>query len=75
MESARGTLPQSPDPEWQGIIDFWKSVRLWENAGETTWEELDAIEFEVARCREKRDLAKARRLTARAIFLTEFGGG
>lgn len=53
------------------IIEFWNSLRCDDNPGSATWEDLETIEREVTDCLagEPRDVLKASRLTAKAMFL------
>ena len=61
-----------PDPE-EAIKAFWASLEEGGDAGCTTWEVLDPIRDKVTEClaQSPPDIARASRLTALAIALTE----
>jgi hypothetical protein len=66
-----------PDPDLsdqqriQAIVDFWQLLYLGEDSGETTWEELDALQVQVtdALASKPPKVTRAESLTAYAAAL------
>jgi hypothetical protein len=67
----------SPKPDHPGrgrvqhIAEFWNRLRVCEEIGRTSWEELEPLEREVTEClsREPPDIDRADSLTAKAMLL------
>ncbi|BBO34203.1 hypothetical protein [Lacipirellula parvula] len=54
------------------IVAFWGWLRVGDDPGQTSWEELDSLEREVTECLQSgtpADISRAESLTAQASFL------
>ena len=53
------------------MVDWWNDLRVCDDSGATTWEELDGLEREVTDCLAKKppDANRAEALTAYAMLL------
>ncbi len=53
------------------IVDWWNDLRVCDDSGATTWEELDGLEREVTDCLAKKppDVNRVEALTAYAMLL------
>jgi hypothetical protein len=68
----RNAAPVVSDRNWPRVefmLDFWHQLRVSDNTGLTTWEELVGLERNVVDCLAKGDLGKAESFTARAMLL------
>jgi hypothetical protein len=68
----RKPVPDKSDSSWarqEAIADFWIQLRISDETGMTTWEELVPLERLVYECLSQSDLAKAESLTAKAMHL------
>lgn len=60
-------------PEQTVIVEFWNGIRVCEELGETTWEELEPLERRTTECLHKvpPDIVGARNATAKALDLLQ----
>jgi hypothetical protein len=68
------SLPDEPETETfriQRIVDWWNELRVTDETGATTWEELGEFERQVTDClaMRPRDISRAESLTANAMLL------
>lgn len=72
MIHGRKLLLEESESSWsrvEFIIDFWSQLRISDDTGMTTWEELGPLERAVTDSLARSDLAKAESLTAQAMLL------
>ncbi len=53
------------------IVAFWNALRVGDDPGQTSWEELESLECEVTECLQRgtpADISRAESLTAQAKF-------
>jgi hypothetical protein len=65
-------LPEESESSWcrvEFILDFWNQLRISDDTGMTTWDELVPLERKVVECLERSDLAQAESYTAKAMHL------
>ena len=60
-------------PEQTSIVEFWNVIRVCEELGETTWEELEPLERRTTECLHQvpPDIVGARNATAEALNLLQ----
>jgi hypothetical protein len=72
MQRGHKLLPEESESSWsraEFVIDFWNQLRISDETGMTTWEELAPLERAVTDCLARSDLAEAESLTAKAMHL------
>lgn len=68
----RVPLPSGSETSWarhEAIAEFWNQLRISDDVGMTTWEDLAPLERQVTECILGGDFAKAESLTAEAMHL------
>lgn len=61
--------PDRQDAIIRYIVECWSELRIADDPGAATWEELERIEREVTDCLSRHDVATASSLTAYAMLL------
>jgi hypothetical protein len=68
----RKPLSEESESSWcrvEFIVDFWNQLRISDDTGMTTWDELVPLERKVVECLARSDLAQAESHTAKAMHL------
>ena len=65
------TLPRGQDLRTRRLVEFWNGLRVCEELGGTSWEELEPLERQTADClsRDPPDFGGADSATAKAFLL------
>jgi len=72
MRIGHQLAPEELESSWaraEYLVDFWNQLRISDDTGMSSWEELGPLERSVTDCLARSDLAEAESMTAKAMLL------